>query len=209
MNTTPHPIDALALAAKIERLIPGDPLAAELRRLHIVEQGFQQWMNKTEWVQKSAQSHELGMHRADVLKQRIDCLVDGIARTQAEIAELKFQLESVGAGGVGPLMPTAAQQPSVGYRRAIMGFGRVAVGGCKGSDNQLPGIIYLDMDGEQREPDTPCDDLFQPGTAPDPSKILACIHFSTAASVFQTIDVLHELLEDEFGIAQQQPKAQD
>lgn len=76
MNTTPHPIDALALAAKIERLIPGDPLAAELRRLHIVEQEFQQWINKTEWVQKSAQSHELGMHRADVLKQRIDCLVD-------------------------------------------------------------------------------------------------------------------------------------
>ena len=115
MNTTPHPIDALALAAKIERLIPGDPLAAELRRLHIVEQEFQQWMNKTEWVQKSAQSHELGMHRADVLKQRIDCLVDGIAKTQAEIAELKFQLESVGAGGVGPLMPPASSNHSEQY----------------------------------------------------------------------------------------------
>lgn len=136
------------------------------------------------------------------VKRALKCLI-------AEIERLEAGLESIGAGGVGPLMPTAAQQPSVGYRRAIMGFGRVAVGGCKGADNQLPGIIYLDMDGEQREPDTPCDDLFQPGTAPDPSKILACIHFSTAASVFQTIDVLHELLEDEFGIAQQQPKAQD
>lgn len=97
MNTTPHPIDALALAAKIERLIPGDPLAAELRRLHIVEQEFQQWINKTEWVQKSAQSHELGMHRADVMKQRLDQLL-------TENQQLSAELEAIGAGGVGPLM---------------------------------------------------------------------------------------------------------
>ena len=91
MNTATQPIDVLAPANKIERLIPGDPLAAELRRLHIVEQEFQQWINKTEWVQKSAQSHELGMHRADVMKQRLDQL-------------LSAELEAIGAGGVGPLM---------------------------------------------------------------------------------------------------------
>lgn len=129
-----------------------------------------------------------------------------LTRLLAENAELQRQLEAIGTGGVGPLMHPAAQQPSFGYRRAVMGFGRVAVGQCKAADNQMPGIIYLDMGGEQRDPDTPCDDLFQPGTAADPSKILACIHFSTAASVWQTIDVLHELLETEFGIAQQPPK---
>ena len=29
------------------------------------------WLDKTEWVQETVKSHELGMHRADVLKQRI------------------------------------------------------------------------------------------------------------------------------------------
>jgi hypothetical protein len=29
------------------------------------------WLDKTEWVQETAKPHELGMHRADVLKQRI------------------------------------------------------------------------------------------------------------------------------------------
>lgn len=129
-----------------------------------------------------------------------------LRRLHAENEQLRADLEAIGAGGVGPLMHPAAQQPSVGYRRAVMGFGRVAVGQCKAADNQMPGIIYLDMGGEQRDHDTPCDDLFQPGTAADPSRILACIHFSTAASVWQTIDVLHELLETEFGIAQQPPK---
>ena len=30
------------------------------------------WLDKTEWVQETVKSHELGMHRADVLKQRIE-----------------------------------------------------------------------------------------------------------------------------------------
>jgi hypothetical protein len=29
------------------------------------------WLDKTEWVQETVKPHELGMHRADVLKQRI------------------------------------------------------------------------------------------------------------------------------------------
>ena len=32
------------------------------------------WQRKTEWVQETAQPHELGMHRADVLRQRIEQL---------------------------------------------------------------------------------------------------------------------------------------
>jgi hypothetical protein len=30
------------------------------------------WLNKTEWVQQTVKPHELGMHRADVLKQRVE-----------------------------------------------------------------------------------------------------------------------------------------
>ena len=44
--------------------------AAELRRLNNVDQCLSEWLDKTQWVQTSAQSHELGMHRADVISQR-------------------------------------------------------------------------------------------------------------------------------------------
>lgn len=99
--------EALRLADALEDgtyllSVERDATHAELRRLHIVDQAFQQWINKTEWVQKSAQSHELGMHRADVMKQRIDQLLD-------ENQQLRADLEAIGAGGVGPLM----QQPAV------------------------------------------------------------------------------------------------
>ena len=30
------------------------------------------WLDKTEWVQETVKPHEFGMHRADVLKQRIE-----------------------------------------------------------------------------------------------------------------------------------------
>lgn len=48
--------------------------AAELRRLDQHEHSFLVWLEKTEWVQKTAKPKELGMHRADVLKKRIDDL---------------------------------------------------------------------------------------------------------------------------------------
>jgi len=50
------------------------PEAAELRRLHLHELALQDWLNKTDWVQETAQAGELGMHRADVLKKRIEKL---------------------------------------------------------------------------------------------------------------------------------------
>jgi hypothetical protein len=36
------------------------------------EKAYLVWQDKTEWVQETVQPHELGMHRADVLKQRIE-----------------------------------------------------------------------------------------------------------------------------------------
>lgn len=50
------------------------PAAAELRRLHKMERAFDLWIEKTEWVQESCAAEELGMHRADVMKQRIERL---------------------------------------------------------------------------------------------------------------------------------------
>jgi hypothetical protein len=40
---------------------------------------LKEWSDKTEWVQETAQPLELGMHRADVLKQRIERLKASIA----------------------------------------------------------------------------------------------------------------------------------
>jgi CRISPR/Cas system-associated endoribonuclease Cas2 len=48
--------------------------AAELRRLHQHELSNELWHKKTEWVQNSYTTAELGIHRADVIKQRIDRL---------------------------------------------------------------------------------------------------------------------------------------
>jgi hypothetical protein len=77
--------EALRLAAECDT---GHPLeedakqaAAELRRLSSVERAYDvlalaynEWTEKTQWVQETKQTHELGMHRADVLKQRIERL---------------------------------------------------------------------------------------------------------------------------------------
>jgi hypothetical protein len=69
--------DALALAKSIETYLEGKLsklAAAELRRLHDYESAYEIWSEKTNWVQDSSQAHELGKHRADVLKDRIDRL---------------------------------------------------------------------------------------------------------------------------------------
>jgi hypothetical protein len=59
--------------------------AAELRRLHaelhMNKRASEVWEEKTAWVQDTALPRELGMHRADVLKDRIDRLT----RTKAEL----------------------------------------------------------------------------------------------------------------------------
>jgi hypothetical protein len=49
-------------------------LHAEVERLHRHELAAEQWIDKTHWVQKTSRPEEIGMHRADVLKQRIEKL---------------------------------------------------------------------------------------------------------------------------------------
>lgn len=47
-------------------------LIAENERLQHFKTSFMEWSDKTDWVQETAHWSELGKHRADVLKDRID-----------------------------------------------------------------------------------------------------------------------------------------
>ena len=84
--------EALRLAAIFDGYLPAynyeqvaTDAAAELRRLHRFELACNLWHEKTDWVQETIQPRELGMHRADVLKQRIE-------RLQTENESLKRAL---------------------------------------------------------------------------------------------------------------------
>lgn len=89
--------------------------ADELRRLNEIEVANQVWSEKTQWLEATAQPHELGMHRADVMKQRIDSLE---AQRDELLEALKgiIQAEhSEGRGGSGfiPKAPTLEHQQRV------------------------------------------------------------------------------------------------
>ena len=45
-----------------------------------------EWLDKTKWVRQTCQTHELGLHRADILRNRIEALT-------AEIEGLRKALE--------------------------------------------------------------------------------------------------------------------
>ena len=79
MTTQP---EALRLADELENMTclwsPSvnrarvDKATAELRRLHPYEPAYKAWHEKTEWVQTTARPGEFGMHRADVMRQRLE-----------------------------------------------------------------------------------------------------------------------------------------
>lgn len=69
-------------------------------RMERLEAALDEWASKTDWAQKSAQVHELGLHRADVLRTRIERLQgerDGIV--QAIIQRLE---SACGQSGMPP-----------------------------------------------------------------------------------------------------------
>lgn len=66
----------------------------ELRRLYFVEESLNQWIEKTNWVQESCQANELGLHRADVLKKRIETLQSCLFQMQEAAKDLAEQLKS-------------------------------------------------------------------------------------------------------------------
>jgi CRISPR/Cas system-associated endoribonuclease Cas2 len=49
-------------------------LHKKIRRLNSFKVAYQEWSDKTDWVQQSVQSGELGKHRADAIKARYDAL---------------------------------------------------------------------------------------------------------------------------------------
>ena len=51
-----------------------DRLLEKIDRLEMIESSWLEFMGKTDWVQTASEPHELGKHRADVLKDRIDRL---------------------------------------------------------------------------------------------------------------------------------------
>ena len=71
-----------------------------IHHIEQLERAMTVWLDKTEWVQKTGEWQELGMHHADVLKQRIERLekrleidprtnYDGIDCRDATIRELE------------------------------------------------------------------------------------------------------------------------
>lgn len=51
---------------------------------------FEQWDEKTQWVQDTSESHELGKHRADVLKDRIDSLTQQLKTRECKCKHVPF-----------------------------------------------------------------------------------------------------------------------
>lgn len=97
MNVKPY---LLHLADQLDsdpaEVFPSE-ISDELRRLHQVELAFNEWLDKTEWVQETCQYYELGLHRADVLKRRIEYLQSRIDSLMLEFCPedmTKEQLEN-------------------------------------------------------------------------------------------------------------------
>lgn len=59
-----------------------DILDVLINRSENIKAAYDTWQEKTEWVQETAVSRELGKHRADVLRERIENL-------KLELADLK------------------------------------------------------------------------------------------------------------------------
>lgn len=62
-----------------------EELEAEVERLKRFETAYKEWHDKTAWVQDTQQKGEWGMHRADVLKKRIEALEAENARLKAGV----------------------------------------------------------------------------------------------------------------------------
>lgn len=63
-----------ALVRQADHLAALASVTAERDRLRKFEAAYMEWQDKTDWVQQTAQARELGKHRADALKERIDQL---------------------------------------------------------------------------------------------------------------------------------------
>lgn len=104
------------LEAELLRLAAVD---AELER---IKPAWEEWQKKTEWVQKTCQPKELGLHRADVLKMRIGNLQAELERVtnclkkaneQAEDFERRWYLANDELERIRALPPVAWYAPAL------------------------------------------------------------------------------------------------
>lgn len=140
--------EALRLAYELEVEIPGFPeptqleaeAAAELLRLDAKVQSLEfaakEWHEKTAWVQNTIKPRELGMHRADVLRARIEAL-------DAENKALRERLEAF--RDLDPALSREVYRacndlPEDWAIRIDLesGFGRVVLIDPDGEENELP-----------------------------------------------------------------------
>lgn len=81
-------------ARDMRALITAAPQAQPAGELDY-KSAYEVWQDKTEWVQETAQPHELGMHRADVLAKRLTDTANALASAhygyQAKLHELETQ----------------------------------------------------------------------------------------------------------------------
>lgn len=57
------------------------------REIESLRMALHEWLDKTEWVQETVQPHELGKHRADILRARIKELEDRLESMNYEFRE--------------------------------------------------------------------------------------------------------------------------
>jgi CRISPR/Cas system-associated endoribonuclease Cas2 len=72
-------------------------LKAEIERLQHFEAAYKEFSDKTDWVQESAHWSELGMHRADVLRKRVDQLKTDNTDLHATLHAAKGEIERLNA----------------------------------------------------------------------------------------------------------------
>ena len=77
--------------------------ADELESLQRYRTAFNEWIDKTEWVQESAPPKYLGMHRADALKDMISELEERTRRLESALESLLIRCDDSDSAMYGTL----------------------------------------------------------------------------------------------------------
>lgn len=67
----------------------GDLFENAAKEINQYESALKEWIEKTEWVQNSANANELGVHRADALSLRISDLKSQLAKANERVKSLE------------------------------------------------------------------------------------------------------------------------
>ena len=100
-------------------------LIADNERLASFESAYLKWSEKTEWVQESVRCSELGKHRADVMRDRINQLTDVNTRLFDQVKVLQSDANSWQSGyDEGRRMGTKTMQEARALHVRLAGFWR-------------------------------------------------------------------------------------